>query len=232
MSVSDKPRWSVWRRRAGGTKTCTSCGYRHAEIMRDPATGKSIRPKVCLKCGCPLPAKLEYPAPEPVKTCPDCRHQHTQFRGPGEVLAWPGSCSRCGRTLGDVKPRKPRGAERYKWFVREFQPATGKTRDFAVASKEAALEFIRRKDATWTADPVQERVLQRVSALIRGLRAETDDDLVNRLITELGGDPAARTLERVPVREAIARIVGEMRAKDGVCAVSYTHLTLPTIYSV
>jgi integrase len=55
----DPPRYTKWRRKVGGNKVCKTCRHKHAAVVW--IDGRAMRPKVCSKCGDPLPTKLTYP---------------------------------------------------------------------------------------------------------------------------------------------------------------------------
>lgn len=161
---SNRPTYTKWSRKTGGTKTCPKCRHRHSEAMR--IDGKTIRPKACVKCGTELPKKLTYPRKGVVK-----------------------------------------------WFVREFNPTTGEQKDHACRSSEHADEFIRQKERDYTPDPLQEKLIEYASTLIRQIEAETLDDGISKLIVKLGGDASALTLKPVEWNEAIDIVCDELEQK-------------------
>ncbi|GMU22574.1 MAG: hypothetical protein AMXMBFR13_26590 [Phycisphaerae bacterium] len=169
MNDQRRPHYSKWRRRKGGRKVCPACKHAHPAASR--VNGRTVRPKVCAKCGAKLPALLTYSKKSEVA-----------------------------------------------WYVREFDPETGSTRDIACDSSEAADELIRRKVRDWTPDPVKQSLLERASVLIRSLDAGNPDDAVNQLIVALGGDPAKRALKPIGWQEAVDIIAAEMGQKGSAAA--------------
>lgn len=146
------------------------------------------------------------------KLCPMCLHRHSAVMRIGGRLRRPKTCVKCGTAL----PRKlsyPKKAAA-RWYVREFDPVTGRSQDRACRSSEDADELIRRKERDFTRDPIQERLIEHASVLIRQIQADAFDDAVNALITKLGGDPLARTLKPIGLAEAIDRICDELRHKE------------------
>jgi hypothetical protein len=127
------------------------------------------------------------------------------------------ACVACGTELPArlVYPKK----SRVLWFVRELDPVTGQSKDHPCRSSEDADDFIRRKERDFTRDPVQERLLEHSSVLVRQIRAGTYDEAVNTLITKLGGDPVARTLKPIVV-EALR----DLRSHPVVVAHQHTSL--------
>ncbi len=59
ITCRDRPLWSKWSRKAGGQKICPKCKHHHNPVVK--VEGRAVRPKVCVKCGAGLPAKLAYP---------------------------------------------------------------------------------------------------------------------------------------------------------------------------
>lgn len=120
-------------------------------------------------------------------------------------------CVKCGRSL-PAKLTFPKRAS-VKWFVREFDPATGKTRDHACDSKESADEFIRRKERDFTRDPIKAELIEYTSVLVRQIQADTREDAINLLIEKLGGDASHRKLKPVGWQEAVDIVCDELRQK-------------------
>lgn len=146
------------------------------------------------------------------KVCPRCGRRHAPvMRVQGRVIR-PKVCIDCGASL----PTRLRDAAKAatQWYVREFNPATGETRDIAVDSSEAADDTIRTLSRDWTPDPIQAWLVEHASTLARGITATDRDDAVNQLVVKLGGDPTARQLRPVGVEEAIEQVCQELRTQE------------------
>ncbi len=148
-----------------------------------------------------------------VKVCPNrtCKHRHPPVMRIDGKATRPKVCQCCGTALPG-KLTYPKKAVA-KWYVREFDPATGKQRDFPVSTSEAADELIRQKQRDFTRDPVQEELIEEASVLIRRIGATDRDDAVNQLIVVLGGDASARTVKPIGWDEARDTICDELRQK-------------------
>jgi len=121
----------------------------------------------------------------------------------------PKQCVKCGAKLPATLTYPKRGA--FKWYVREFDPATGKTVDHPCESSEHADETMRRLRRDFTRDPVQRELLETVSVLIRQIDAADRDDAINSLIAKLGGDASVRKLKPIGWDEARETIATEAR---------------------
>ena len=146
-----------------------------------------------------------------VKVCLRCRHKHKPVMRIDGKPQRVRTCVECGAEL-PVKLRYP-NKSMVKWFVREFQPTTGKTRDHACRSSEEADELIRAKQRDYTPDRIQEQLIESASTLIRQIEAESYEDAVSELIRKLGGDPTRRSLKTVGWNEAARIIADELRQK-------------------
>jgi integrase len=123
----------------------------------------------------------------------------------------PKKCIKCGESL----PRSPQysGRATVQWYVREFDPNTGKTHDTNCPSSEAADELIRQRQRDWTPDPIQRSLMEHASVLIRQIHADTRDDAVIALIEKLGGDATIRSIKPIEWNDAVETIADEMRQK-------------------
>jgi integrase len=97
-----------------------------------------------------------------------------------------------------------------RWYVREFDPASGKVSETPCDSCELADELIRGKEREWMPDPVQRELVEQVIALARTVRETNLDEAINDLIVKLGGDPGERKLVAVGWDEARRIIIEEM----------------------
>ena len=128
------------------------------------------------------------------------RTKHSRQRGrPQRVKV----CSGCGTALLSklTYPKK----SSVTWYVREFNPGTGETQDHRCRSSEDADELIRRRQRDYTPDPIQEKLLEYTSTVIRQIEADSYDDAVNQLIVKLGGDATVRSLKPIGWDEACER---------------------------
>ena len=149
-----------------------------------------------------------------VKICPKrgCRHRHPAVMRINGKVGRPKVCIKCGADLPEklTYPRKGRRT----WYVREFDPATGRQRDFACESSEQADELIREKQRDFTRDPVQVKLLEKASVLIREVQADDLDAAVNTLIVALGGDATGRTIRGIPLAEFRQTVCAELRTTE------------------
>ncbi|MFH0980923.1 MAG: tyrosine-type recombinase/integrase [Planctomycetota bacterium] len=145
------------------------------------------------------------------KICPKCKHHHNPVVKVLGKAQRPKVCVKCEAEL-PVKLTYPKKSAR-TWFVRTFDPRTGKQTDHPADSSSHADAMIEKFKNTWTADPVLERVTKYVLALIGQIEADTDDAAVNALIGKLGGDASSRSLRPVTWDDARKIIANEMREK-------------------
>ena len=75
-----------------------------------------------------------------VKVCPECNHRHASAMWLDGKSHRAKTCIKCGADLPSrlTYPAKPK----LKWHVREFDPSTGKEKDYRFDSAEQADEFI------------------------------------------------------------------------------------------
>jgi integrase len=146
-----------------------------------------------------------------VKVCPECNHRHVSMMRingrPQRVKA----CVKCGFDLPPKLkyPAKPK----LKWYVREFDPSTGKEKDYGFDSAEQADEFIYQKTRDYTPDPTQRELIEYTAVMIRKIKADSWDDAVDHLIEKLGGDPGPRKLKAIDWGEARDIIADELKQK-------------------
>ncbi len=148
-----------------------------------------------------------------VKVCQRCQHRHKpviRIRGSPQR---PKVCVKCGAELPS-ELTYPKKKSRVKWFVREFDPATGETKDHACRSSEDGDELIRRRQRDYTPDAIQQKLIEYTSTLARQIQADNHEDAINQLVRKLGGDPVSRTLKQIGLRQAIDEVCDELRDKD------------------
>jgi hypothetical protein len=144
-----------------------------------------------------------------VKVCRSCGRKHKPRARINDRPQRIKTCLGCGARL-PCKLTYPKKTA-LTWYVREFDPRTGKTADHPCRNREAADELIHQKRRDYTPDPVQEWLIERASNLIRGVEVDNRDDAVNQLIVELGGDPRSRALKSVDWEDAIRSVCREHR---------------------
>lgn len=145
------------------------------------------------------------------KDCPKCgRRYKSAMRIDGKVYRVK-LCVECGVDLPDRLTYPKRGA--VAWYVREFDPRSGQTHDERCRSSEHADEVIRQRQRDYTADPIQGRLLEHASHIVRQIESTDFDDAVNQLIEHLGGSSAERMLRPIAWSEAVRTICGELRDK-------------------
>ena len=66
----------------------------------------------------------------------------------------------------------------------------------------------------FTNDPIQAKLIEYTSTLIRQIQADDDEGAINELIVKLGGDPVSRTLKPIGLAEAIDEACSELHHKD------------------
>lgn len=122
----------------------------------------------------------------------------------------PKTCIKCGTELPS-KLVYPKSKGNREWYVREIDPITGKKKDLACPSAQAADALIAQLERDWSPDPVRTALIEELSVIVRQVEAATRDDIVNVLIERLGGSAAERTLEPIGWQEAIDIICEEMK---------------------
>lgn len=145
------------------------------------------------------------------KLCRECGHKHPPVMKVDGRAQRVRQCVRCGADLPKTLTYPKRA--QVKWFVREFDSNTGKQRDIPCRSSEDADERIRQLQRDYTADPIQQGLLEYTSVLIRQIQAVDRNDGINQLIAKLGGDATVRSLKPVEWSEAIETICTEMKQK-------------------
>lgn len=80
-----------------------------------------------------------------------------------------------------------------------------KTKDDAARSSEHANELIQRMRRDFTNDPIQAKLIEYTSTLIRQIQADDDEGAINELIVKLGGDPVSRTLKPIGLVDATGK---------------------------
>lgn len=141
------------------------------------------------------------------KVCPKCRKRHKAVMWVEGRAIRPKTCLKCGAKLPAKLTRHG-----LQWCVREFDPATGQTRDIPADSGLAADDLIRAKERDWTADATKAVAIDKLSAIVRGLPDGLGiHDIENRLIEVLGGDPRRRKLIDITWDEAVENIIADIR---------------------
>ena len=204
------------------TQTCNKADrlqtvrYREGRQLDEPEVRR-------LRTSAPVPLYAEVPMSDRptfrkwtrktggFKVCGACGRKHKPVIRVGNKTPRVKVCVQCGADLPSklTYPKK----SSVTWYVREFDPSTGKMEDHRCRSSEAADEFIRRKQRDYTPDPIQEQLLEFASTVIRQIEAPSYDEAVNQLIVKLGGDATARSLKPIGWDEAREIICDELRQK-------------------
>ena len=104
MKVKDRPKYSKWRRKAGGVKVCPNreCRHRHKPVMR--IEGTAVRPKNCIKCGRALPGNPVRisPGQQPAKGC-DITFTGAATQAPAQMIRRPDYPADGGKIDGSVR---------------------------------------------------------------------------------------------------------------------------------
>ena len=145
------------------------------------------------------------------KECQKCRHRHKPAVRVGDKVQRVKVCAKCGTELPAHLSYPKRGS--VTWYVRECDPVSGQTHDKRCRSSEHADEMIRNLERDYTADPIQGRLLEHASHIVRQIESTDFDDAVNQLIERLGGSPADRMLRPIEWDDAVRTICGELRDK-------------------
>lgn len=147
-----------------------------------------------------------------MKVCPSCKHHHKPVMRIGGTPQRVKTCVKCGAVLPSRLAYSKRS--RVTWYVREFNPTTGRCKDQACSSSEHADELIRRRRRDFTPDAVKAKLMEHVSSLIRNcISAKSSDDAINELIRGLGGDASVRSLKSIEWKQAVEIICDELTQK-------------------
>ncbi|MFH0979954.1 MAG: tyrosine-type recombinase/integrase [Planctomycetota bacterium] len=124
----------------------------------------------------------------------------------------PRTCLKCGADL-PAKLTYPKRSTR-SWFVREFDPNTGKQTDHPADSSSHADAIIEKMKRSWSPDPIQERLTEHVLSLIHDIAVSDLQAGKVALIEKLGGDSTLMGLEAVSLADFTDRIIADMRTLE------------------